>query len=542
MTVQIPDSVAEYLKTLAFRSDPNLRPEGTIIEYDDNMILEYIKCSKDPIYFIETYCKVIHVDRGLVPFKLHDYQKRVVDAYQHNRNVVLLTARQMGKTTISAAFFAWYVLFNDEKTVAILANKAAVAREILSRIQTMLSNLPKWLQQGVVTWNKGSIELENRSRILSGATSSSGFRGFSINLLYLDEFGFVPNNIADEFFTSMFPTLSSGKETKLIISSTPNGYNHFHKIWSEAEKGINGFAHVRCDWWEHPDRDENWAEEQRQALGEIKYQQEVCVSFLGSSMTLLDGATLARLTYDVPLKDYGEGDYAGLKVYASPQDNHSYVMTVDVSRGRHLDYSAFTIFDVTEYPHRIACTFYNNTVAPLMYAGIIYQVAKQYNEAYLLIEINDIGAQVAEELYNAYEYENMFWTKAGDKLGEAGADPYPGIRTTKKTKTIGCANLKDIVEKNQLIINDYTMIKELAVFIQNRTGSYAADEGQHDDSVMTLVLFAWLCVQPWFCDLTDKSMRNKMYENLIHKMEEDLLVGGFSDGNEAYEDEPNWLM
>lgn len=535
-TVQIPDSVLEYLKGLTYRSDPNLRPAGAVIEYSNHMVQEYLKCRQDPIYFIETYCKVIHVDRGLCPFILYDYQKRMIDAYVNHKQIVTMASRQLGKTVCVAAFYCWYVIFHDEKTVAILANKAAVAREILSRIQTMMSNLPKWLQQGVVTWNKGSIELENQSRILAGATSSTGFRGFSLSSLYLDEYAFVQNNVADEFFTSMFPTLSSGKNTKLIVSSTPNGYNHFFKIWSDAEKGTNGFHPVKCMWYEHPDRDQAWADAQKATLGDLKYTQEVECNFLGSSRTLLDGSTLARLAYESPEKVFSHGDYSGLSIYKKPEEGHSYVITVDTSRGRHMDYSAFSIFDVTSYPHRVVATYYNNTVAPLMYAGIVFMVAKQYNEAYALVEINDIGSQVAEELYNTYEYENMFWSKSGETLGDQGADPYPGVRTTKKTKRIGCANLKDIIEKNQLVVNDFKTISELSTFIQNNSGSYEADEGNHDDMVATLWLFAWLVTQPWFVELTDKSMRNKMYTDVVKQMENDLLIGAVQDGSDYYEE------
>ena len=522
------ESISEYLKTLAFRSNTNLRPAGSIIEYTEEMINELVKCANDPIYFIEKYVKVIHVDRGLVPFILYPYQREMILAYKDNRKVLTMLFRQAGKTTTTAAFICWYILFNDEKTVAVLANKAATAREILQRTETAYEHLPKWMQSGIVTWNKGSLELENGSRVIASATSSSGIRGFSISLLYLDEFSHLEPNIAEEFFTAVFPTLSSGKETKILISSTPNGYNLFWKFWVDAEKGLNGFVHQRFDWWEHPERDQKWADEQRAVLGELKYNQEVLMHFLGSSKTLLTGDTLSRFAHSTPIKEYSD-QYKGLKVYKEPIKNHNYVMTVDTSRGRHLDASAFIMFDVTEYPFTIAATYSNNETAPMMYGAILHKIAKEYNEAYILVEINDVGAQVAENLFYEFEYENLYWTKSGDQLGKRGADPYPGIRTTKKTKRIGCANIKDIIEKNQLLVNDMQLISEFSTFIQSDSGSYGADEGAHDDLVMCTVLFGWLVTQPWFVEQSDKSVRSSMYDKTISEMEEQLCPFGYFD-------------
>lgn len=345
----------------------------------------------------------------------------------------------------------------------------------------------------------------------------------SHNCLFLDEFAHVENHVADEFFTSVFPTLSSGKETKILMSSTPNGYNMFYKFWTDAEKGINGFIHQRFDWWEHPERDQKWADEQKAVLGELKYTQEVGMEFLGSSKTLLTGETLRALAYRNPDFQHAKGEYKGLKIYEKPDVDRKYVMTVDVSRGRHLDSSAFGIFDVTEYPHKIVATYNNADIAPLMYSAICYNMAKKYNDAYILVEINDIGGQVAEEIYYTYEYGEMFWTKTGDVLGKQGADDYPGIRTTKKTKRIGCANLKDIIEKKQLIVDDWQMIQELATFVQSDSGNWEADEGFRDDSVAVLWLFAWLVMQPWFSDLTDKDIRSRMYSDKVREMEDELM-------------------
>jgi hypothetical protein len=436
-------------------------------------------------------------------------------------------------TTVSAAFFVWYIIFNDDKTVAILANKQSTADEIMHKVRLAYENLPHWLQQGVSNWNKRSIELENGSRVFGSATSASGIRGKTINVLYIDEFAFVDNHLAEEFFTAVYPTITAGKDTKVFITSTPNGYNHFHKIWHEAEKGLNGFVPLRVHWHETPGRDKKWYDEQKAVLGELKAAQEIDAVFQGSSRTLLTGSVLARLSYDIPIKEYTDNLH-GLKIYKDVIPNRVYSMSVDVSRGRHLDYSAFTIFDITSYPHTIAVVFRNNEIAPLLYATIIHRMAMLYNSAYVLIEINDIGGQVADTLWNELEYENVHWTKSGE-LGKVGADPYPGIRTTRKTKRIGCATLKDMIDNEQLIINDFDMISELSTFVQSNGGSYEADEGFHDDSVATLWLHAWLACQPWFSELTDTNLRRTLHDSHVNVIEHDIPLPVFLDGNEEWD-------
>lgn len=528
------DELRDFLNSLTFRNNPQLRPAGAQLSYTKEMVQEWIKCRDDPIYFIEHYVHVVHPDRGVVLMKLHEYQKRMILAYHENRRVIGMTARQMGKTTTAAAYFVHYIIFNQRKSVAILANKQATADEIMDRIRLAYESLPKWIQAGVKTWNRRSIELENGCKCFSAATSSSGVRGKTINILYIDEIAFVENNLADAFFTAVYPTVTASKNSKVIMTSTPNGFNHFYKFWTEAEKGVNGFKPVRAHWYEMPGRDQKWYDDQKAALGEMKAAQELDASFLGSSMQLLTPATLSRLTYEDAIKEY-DGLYKGLKIYAEPKPGNSYVCTVDVSRGRHLDSSAFFIYDVTQLPYKPVATYNNNEIAPMMYANVVHKMCKNYNDAYALIEINDVGAQVADILYSEFEYENMFWSKSGDVLGKTGADPYPGIRTTKKTKRIGCANLKDIIEKGTLVVNDFILLRELSTFVQSKTGSYEADEGFHDDAVMCNVLFAWLVAQPWFKDLTDSDVRKSMYAKLIEDMENDLAP--FMIHDNGYDDQ-----
>lgn len=537
----IPESIQEILALFSFRGNKNLRPADTNIEYTQEMLDEYIKCSQDPVYFIKNYIYVVHPDKGVVKFELYDYQEKMVKAYHENKRVIFLTSRQQGKTTVSAAYFVWYALFNDNKTVAIFANKQSTAYEIMSRVRLAYENLPLWLQQGVKSWNKGTIELENGSKIYGRATSGSGNRGGSVSLLYLDEYAFVENNLAEEFFTSVYPTITAGKDTKVFMTSTPNGYNHFYKFWKEAHlkvgEGWNGFFPLRVHWYETPGRNQAWYEEQKAVLGELKAAQELDAEFLGSSMTLLSGSTLARLTADIPIKEYID-QYKGLKVYNLPEKGHSYSIAVDVSRGRHLDYSAFIVYDITSYPHRIVATYRNNEIPPLLYASLLQKIGISYNQAYMLIEINDIGAQVADTLWYDLEYENMYWTKSGDQLGKVGADPYPGIRTTKKTKRIGCANLKDMIDNNQLLVNDFQLIQELSTFVQSKSGSYEADEGFNDDLVMCGVLHAWLVSQRFFNELIDQDLRVTMHETHVKELEDQICMTGFvSDGNDYYDEQ-----
>ena len=439
-------------------------------------------------------------------------------------------------TTTTAAYFVWYIIFNDNKQVAVLANKQATADEVMYKICMAYENLPHWLQQGVRSWNKRSIELENGSRVFGSATSASAIRGKAINIIMIDEMAHIDNTLAEEFFTAVYPTIAAGKDSKIFITSTPNGFNHFHRIWNEAEKGLNGFKAFRVHWYQTPGRDQKWFDEQRAVLGELKTAQEILGSFMGSSRQLLNAQSLSKLTYDLPLKEYVD-QFKGLKLYKMPEKHKVYSMSVDVSRGRHLDYSAFTIFDITQYPHTIVATYRNNEISPMLYATILQKIGINYNNSYMLIEINDIGGQVADILWNECEYENLHWTKSGELLGKAGSDPYPGIRTTRKTKRIGCANLKDMVENDQLIINDFDMISELSTFVQKDGGSYEADTGFHDDTVATLWLHAWMITQPWFSELTDTNLRLKMHSNHIAQMESEICMPIlYTDGLEEYDD------
>jgi len=507
----------------------NLKAAGVPLHFTKDQVDEYIKCATDYIYFIETYCKIVTLDHGLQPFNLYDCQKHKLNVIHNNRKVILMEGRQQGKTTTSAAYILWYTLF-QRKTVAILANKAPAAREVLYRYQLMYENLPEWLQQGIKTWNKGDIELENGSIVFTAATSASGIRGKSVNLLYVDEAAIIPNNIAEQFFTSVYPTISAGETTKILLSSTPLGYNHFWKFWNDAENNRNGFVNLFIPYWEIPGRDEKWAEEQRKLLGELKFNQEVLCNFLGSSLTLIAADTIARLSPAAPIyqKD-------GLDIYEKVEKDHVYVIVADTAEGVQQDYSAFTIIDVTSMPYKQVGKYRDNKISPLLYPSVIYKVGKEYNEAYVLVEVNK-SEQVADILYSEYEYENIIFvnrTTQGQVVsgGFGGGKTQLGVVTDKKIKRIGCSNFKSLVEEQKLLIRDIDTISEISTFIQVKN-SYAADEGYHDDLVMPLVLFSWLTTNPYFKDLTNVNIRKELYDERIKMIEEEVTPFGFINTGE----------
>lgn len=518
-----------------YLGNANLKAAGVPLNFTKEQIEEYLKCASDPIYFIETYCKIVTLDYGLQPFKLYECQKNKVNVIHNNRKVILMEGRQQGKTTTSAAYILWYTLFQESKTVAILANKATAAREVLYRYQIMYENLPVWLQQGVTTWNKGDIALENGSIVFTAATSASGIRGKSVNLLYVDEAAIIPNNIAEQFFTSVYPTISAGETTKILLSSTPLGYNHFWKFWNEAEQNLNGFVNLFIPYWEIPGRDEKWAEEQRRLLGELKFNQEVLCKFLGSSLTLVAADTIAQMS---PIPTIYSKD--GLDVYESAQKDHTYVIVADTAKGVGGDYSAFQIIDATQMPYKLVGKYRDNKISPLLYPSIIYKVAKEFNEAFVLVEINT-SEQVAEILYGDYEYENIISvtrTTSGQVVngGFGGGKTQLGVTTDKKVKRIGCSNFKSMVEEKKLLIHDADTISEISTFIQ-RKNSYMADEGYHDDLVMPLVLFSWLTTNSYFKELTNVNLRKELYESRIKMIEEEVTPFGFINNGDDENDQ-----
>ena len=482
---------------------------------------EYVKCRDDIVYFLENHVKIVHVDEGLIRFSLYPFQKDLIKTISENRNVIVKTGRQVGKSTTTLGWLLHYVLFNQSKTVGILANKAATARELLSRIQIAYQHLPKYLQQGLKEWNKGSLELENGSKIIASSTSSTAIRGFSFSCILLDEFAHVQRHIADEFIRSVYPTISSGIDTKVIVVSTPNGFNMFYKYWNDAVSGTNDFKPFKVHWSNVPGRNQEWRKKIESTIGVDAFRQEYEAEFLGSSNTLISYEKLQELSYSNPIHRKHDVD-----VFSDVISSHSYVITVDVARGQGSDYSAFTVFDITELPYKAVAKYRSNLVAPLVFPNIINIIGKKYNDAYILIEINDIGSQVADVLHHDLEYENLFSTawygRHGQQLsGFVGGkrDSQFGVRTSKQVKKLGCSNLKALIEDDKLFIPDYDMISELTTFVS--TGdTFSAEDGAHDDLAMTLVLFGWLVDQQYFKELSNQNIRDNLYKNQLSEIED----------------------
>ena len=519
--------------TNSYKSNPLLKSRGMVINFTKHQVQEIIKCSKDPEYFLEHYIKVISLDDGIVPFIPYPFQRKLVDSFHNNRFTICKLPRQSGKSVTVTAYLIHQAIFRDNINIAILANKRETSFELMAKLQTSYENLPKWMQQGVLGWNKGSIELENGSRITASSTSSSAVRGFSYNIVMLDEFAFVPTNMADEFFSSVYPTISSGKSTKVIIVSTPNGLNHFYKLWTDAEKHRNSYNAIEAHWSEVPGRDQRWKEETISNTSEQQFQQEFECDFLGSAGSLIAASKLKALVYEDPIKSSG-----GLDIYEEPIKGHEYIMTVDVSRGMKLDYSAFIVVDITSYPHKLVAKYRNNTIKPMLFPDVIVRTAKKYNKAWVLCEVNDIGDQVASMVFYDMEYENLLMTsmrgRAGQVLGHgfSGGKTQLGLKMAKAPKKLGCSNLKQLVESDKVIFNDFQIINELTTFVEKRD-SFSAEEGCHDDLVMCLVIYAWAVAQDYFREMTDQSVREELYEEDKEGLEADMAPFGFIlDGNE----------
>ena len=516
-----------------YLGNPLLKPAGATTEWTEDQITEYIKCSKDPIYFIQTYVKIVHVDRGLVDFSLYPFQEKMVNSFHNNRFSIAKLPRQSGKTTTVCAYFLWYILFNEDVNIAILANKGALARDILGRLQLAYENLPKWLQQGIKVWNRGDIHLENGSKIIASSTSSSAIRGGTYNMILLDEFAFVPMNIAEQFFSSVYPTVSSGETTKVIIVSTPYGMNHFYKLWSDAVDKKNHYNPIEVKWNEVPGRDEEWKRITIENTSVDQFRQEFECEFVGSVNTLISPTKLRNIPFISPIEVRNN-----LDVYEKPKKEHIYTIVVDVSHGEDLDYSAFSVIDSSEIPYRQVAKYRNSSISPLLYPSIVYDVATHYNNAWVLVEVNDVGQQVSDILYHDLEYENMLMLsvrgRAGQQLtgGFGTGKSQIGIKTTKKIKSIGCMNLKNMIEGDKLIVCDFDTISELTSFVA-KGYSYQAEAGYNDDLVMTLVLFGWLCQQSYFRELTDVDLRKKMQNEQMELEDERMLPYGFvDDGSE----------
>ena len=512
-----------------YLGNPLLKKANVPVEFTKEQIQEYQKCMDDPVYFIQEHMKIVSLDEGLVPFKMYDFQRNMVQTFHDNRFTICKLPRQSGKSTTIIAYLLHYVLFNQNVNVAILANKSSTARDILGRLQLGYENLPKWLQQGVISWNKGSLDLENGSSILAASTSASAIRGGSYNIIFLDEFAYVPSSLAEEFFSSVYPTISSGKSTKVMIVSTPHGMNMFYKLWTDAQSKKNDYIPVEVHWSEVPGRDEVWKEETIRNTSQSQFNSEFECEFLGSIDTLIAPHKLKVMPYVDPIQSN-----ADLDIFERPDPKKTYFLTADVSRGTSQDYSAFLVLDVTEMPYRVVAKYRNNEIKPLLFPQKIHEVAKAYNECFVLVEVNDIGEQVANALQYDLEYDNLVMAsmrgRAGQILGAgfSGGKAQLGVRTTKAVKRIGCSNLKQLIESDKLLIPDYDIMSELSTFIV-KGSSWQADDGCTDDLVACLFIFAWAVDQTYFKELTDNDIRERMYAEQKEQLEQDMAPFGFVD-------------
>jgi len=513
----------------SYRDNPLLKKAGVQIKYSQEQVEEFLKCAKDPVYFAQHYIKIVNVDRGLMPFEMWPFQKEMIKLFHDNRFVITKCPRQVGKTTTSVAYLLWLTLFSDSQNIAVLANKGSLARDILAKYQLAYENLPMWLQQGIITWNKGNVELENGSKIMAASTSSSAVRGGSFNCVFLDEFAFVPANIAEEFFNSVYPVISSGKSTKIIIVSTPNGMNMFYKLWMDAIGNKNGYKPFEIHWSMVPGRDEAWKYETIRNTSEEQFRQEFECEFLGSTNTLISGQKLQQLVYQDPVYQHDK-----VKIYHQPvketdgdnKKDHLYAITVDVSEGKNMDCSAFSVFDISEMPYKQVATYHSSSISPVLFPTVIYNAARMYNNAYVLVEINNTP-QVADTLHSELEYENLWKIFTGNKQPQQLSSGFArgvqmGLKMSPQVKRIGCSNLKMLIEGDKLIINDFDTVSELTTFVAQKN-TFMAEEGANDDLVMTLVIFSWITTQKYFKEIVSHDIRKQLQLEQMNQVDDETL-------------------
>jgi hypothetical protein len=521
-----PDGLSTYM------GNPNVKGAYVNQEYTPEQLREYKRCMEDPIYFSETYVRIMSVDFGLIPFTLYPFQRQMVIDFKEERFNICKLPRQVGKSTTSVAFILWFVLFNPGKTVGILANKGELAWELLGRLQLAYESLPFWLQQGCITFNTKSMELENGSRILATTSSGSAARGMSFSLLFLDEFAFVPPQDAEEFFRSVYPTIASGSDTKMIIVSTPKGMNHFYRMWTEATQGRSTFKPTEIKWNDVPGRDDEWREQQIANTSQEQFNQEFNTEFIGSSSTLISPAKLNSMSYIHPVRKQD-----GVEFYEEPKPGHRYLITVDCAKGLRLDYSAFTVVDVTNIPYKLTAKFRSNIITPMIFPQFINNIGRFFNNAWVLVEVNDVGSQVAQALEYEFAYENLLRSvskgRAGFQLG-TGQGSKPGVTTSNAVKTKGCSNFKSLLETDRLIVEDVDVYTELTTFARKGDGpdaTFAAEPGCNDDLVMCLVLFSWVVGSEYWKELSDTDPSKSIYNQMVEEDTSEMPLGFISYAN-----------
>lgn len=492
-------------KKTRYNGLPYLKRANIPIQWTQEMLNEWVRCRDDIIYFAENYCSIEHVDYGIIKVQLRDYQRDMLKIMSDSRMSQHNLSRQLGKTTAVAIYLAHFVCFNEAKNVGILAHKGSMAAEVLDRTQQALELLPDFLQPGVITWNKNSIELENGCCISAFASSPDSVRGQSFALLYLDEAGFIEN--FDETWKAILPVISSGRRSKIILTSTPNGMNHWYDLWEGSLKGVSGFTPYTATWTSVKGRMYNeqnifddgkeWSANQIGASSLEAFNQEHNCNFMGTSGTLISGFKLSKMTFTEI------EDSCNFYRYYDPIPGHKYIISVDPAEGRGQDYSSFHVIDVTKYPYEQVGVYHSNEVSPLLLPTVIMKFAMEYNDAWVYIELNSTGGTVAKTLYIDLEYENVICESSKDL----------GLKQSKVTKAIGCSTLKDLIEKDKLILHDRKTVMEFRTFVEKGV-SWAALDGFHDDLVMALAVFAYLTSQSKFNDFieVDRNVGNDIFK------------------------------
>lgn len=518
-------------KKLHYRNDPQLRRENVKLSLTQDHVNEFVKCSNDPIYFIENYCHVNDPNFGLKIITLRDYQKRLIQSVHDSKYNILNLPRQSGKSTTLSLYLVWQICFKNDTVSAILANKEKTAREIFGKVLDCFRLVPQFLKPGVKEYNKSSIQLDTGSKIIIAATSESGIRGYTINgTLLLDECAHLATPMFNHFYESVYPTISTAKDSKIVLVSTPNGLNHFYKIWQDAVNKKSGYIPFTINWNEVPGRDDAWRKKEISNIGEENFKQEYECSFVGGHKCLFNQTTLEKITYKLPIMKLYDGD---LLVYQNPIKDRKYLLVCDISEGLGKDYHTMNIIDVTSFPFEQVAVYTNNTADLPVIPYIIEKIAKQFNDAMVLVENNGANKVVTNILFSTIEYENTY---ADDKE--------IGIRMTKTTKKAGIAKLKELIENQGIIINDFNTLKEMSNFIK-KGESYKASAGNTDDIVMGLVLFSYFTNLEFFAEWSGNTGKNdklkEMYDKKLQQMMEDTILPVIIETDNDLKDEDNWM-
>jgi len=476
---------------------------GRKIEFTALMLQELARCAADITYFAEKYYTIIHPVRGEEIIKLFPFQREMIENMKNNRQNIFMAARQLGKTTCASIYLLWFAIFNPSKTIAILANKQSTAVSIVDDIKKGYEMLPAWMKPGVKKYDQLELKFENESRIFARATSEDAIRGESVSLLFCDEFAFVPENIAEQFWVSNYPTLSTGGN--IVVVSTPNGTaGKFYQLWKSATSRENKtWKAMKITWDRHPDRDEAWKESQIQSIGKVKFAQEYACSFTGSSYTLIDGETLEQMKATDPPFYPEEGFY----MWKKPVTDRLYLVSCDVAKGANTDFHVANVFDATDWHtngkiEQVAM-FRRNDISVFDFKDKVLQISRKYNNAVAIVENNHLGHVLVQNLYYEEGYDNTWYDY--DK-GEYG------VNGNVKTKPLALTYFKEDIESKKMIIHAQDMITELSYFEEVKTGVFQARQGRnfHDDTVASGYWASYALRSKYWEDHLHFIMKNKM--------------------------------